>query len=106
MDVVERVARDGDDVGELAGLDAAEPVVDLELARRDDRRLLYRLHRRHARLDHVAEFLAVVAVRAYAAVRAEHDPDARFPGLAEGLLDLRPDLKRLGLHDGRKVGRV
>ena len=77
LDVGERVARDGDQVGELAGLDRADPVLPAEQLGGVGGRGLDRLHRRHALLHHVGELLRVVAVREDAAVGAERHAGAR-----------------------------
>src|SRR5262245_45252283 len=63
VDVRDRVAGHADDVRELTGLDAAEPVVDAEVLRRDHRRRADRVEDGHSRLHHVPELLAVAAVR-------------------------------------------
>src|SRR5687767_8256291 len=61
--VLERVAGDGDEVRELAGLERAEAVRDAEQLGDDRGGRPERRGRRHAEPDHVAELLRVAPVR-------------------------------------------
>src|SRR5882672_2336608 len=95
-DVLQRIAVDGDEVGEAAGGDLAE-VPGLSQERGAHRGgALDGLHRAHAVADHVAELLGL-ALRPGEAPRvgAEGDARALAHGLGEGLLlqldHLRPD---------------
>ena len=76
-DVLQRVARDGHEVAVEPGRDLADLRLHPQEARRDERRGLDRLERRHAGLDVHRELPAVDPVDLDAGVRAVGDRDAR-----------------------------
>ena len=83
LQLLGRIAGHRDDVGELAGRDGAEAIVPADALRRDDRRRLDRLHRRHAVANHVGELPGVPPVRVDAAVGSVADLHARLHRLAK-----------------------
>ena len=92
VDVGERVAFDGDDVGEVAGRDRAEVPAMAEQRGRNRRRGGERLRRRHAGLDEPAELARVLAEHRVDGVGSHPDLHARLERAARGLevlLDVR-----------------
>src|SRR5258706_12593581 len=107
-DVAHRVARHGDDVGELSGLDGAQAIGQAHHGGAVQGGGADRLQRRHAAFHHVLEFLRVVAVRGPALVGAERDLHASAIRARERAQDLRADRLGLGPHyigeEARRLG--
>src|SRR5688572_23459890 len=78
-----RVARDDDQVGDLALLDGAESVVDAEELGRASGRRLERRSRRHPARDHQLELAEVATVGRDPRVSAHRDADTCLDRLAE-----------------------
>ena len=95
-DVVERIARDRHDVGELPGGDATQVFVVFEQLGGMHRRGLHGEQRRHARLDHQLELVRILAVGIHARVGSERDLHSGFVGAARGAENQRSDGRRLG----------
>src|SRR5277367_6637089 len=75
-DVVEGISRDGDDVGEVAGLQRSDLVGPLQELRAVDGAGLDGGQRRHAKFHHQHEFAALGAMRERADVGAHGDGDS------------------------------
>src|SRR2546426_10629993 len=91
-DVLERVALDRDDVGELAGLEGSDPVVPAQRLRGDAGPGLDRLHRRHAGVQQGGELVRVQLGREAAEVRADADLHAGLDRLSDAALELAAGL--------------
>src|SRR2546426_4379171 len=91
-DVLERVALDRDEVGELAGLEGADPIVPAQRLRGDARPGLDRLHRRHAGVDQGGELVRVQLGREAAEVRADADLHAGLDRFSDAALELAAGL--------------
>src|SRR5580704_4855134 len=86
LNVLERVAGDGDDVGEGAGSDHADLPGQVEHLGGAQSRAADDVHGRHAEFDHVGEFLSDrFGPRDASHVGAEDDLHSGFDGLAEAL---------------------
>ena len=105
LDVGQRVAGHGDEVGELARLDGAEVLLNPEELRPLECGGLDGLHGGHAGLDHIAEFLRVLAVWRHALVGAEGDLHSGRVGALEGRGHCRADQHRLGRDTRREKTR-
>src|SRR6202034_437203 len=75
-DVCERVSRDGDDIGEITGLQRADLPLPAEYLCAVDRAGLKSREWRHAVLDHELEFTGLRAVREGTNVGTHGDGDA------------------------------
>ncbi len=103
LDVGARIALDRDEVGEVAGRDAAELFVFADAARGLERRGAQRLHRGHAGPDQPGEFARVLAAHREHGVRAhgDRDPAAERAG-GRGEVLLEEGIERAGVF-GREA---
>ena len=100
-DVLERIARDGHEVGEPPDRERADPVRPAHRLSGDDGRAPDRVERRHPAAGVPGELPRVQAVRVHAAIGAEHDAHAALDRAPEDVLGADLRLRHLAHGLGR-----
>src|ERR1700722_3524973 len=101
-DIIDRIARNRNDIGDLARHNGAQFLVVPQQLRRAYGCRLNGEHRRHARRHHQFEFMRVLAVRIDRGIGAERNFHIRLVCAPRRGLDQRPDRRGLG-SDLRRV---
>ena len=103
INVLQGIATHRDDVRQFSRYQGTQILIAAQDLGGIQRRSLDRLQRRHAGLDHVAEFHGVLPMGEDTGIGAERDFYAVLVGGGEGLLNLGSDRRGLDADDFREI---